>query len=475
MTDTEAYERALIERLIGALGTKAVLSGPELPERNLSDRAFLAPTRPLALVRPADTEQVAAAMRLCHEAGVPATPQGGMTGLCGGAHPTAGGIALSLERLVGIEDIDPDGMTMTVLAGTPLETIQQAADRAGLFFALDLGARGSCAIGGNLSTNAGGNRVIRYGMTRDLVLGLEVVLADGTIVPMLNRMLKNNTGYDLKQLFIGAEGTLGVITRVVLRLHPKPGCVAAAMCVVSGYDRVLEVLRTARASLGPMLSAFEVMWGDYWHLATERVPGSRAPVAIGSGSHVLLAEMQGLDEPIDGPRFASWLEMLFERGVLQDGVVAQSLAETSAFWRTRDAAAEFSSPAVLGPHPSYDIGLPVSRMQEFVDFSKPALLEALGAESVHYGHIADGNMHIVAWVPGAAPQPVDAISAALYETVRRFGGTISAEHGIGLVKKNYLDYSRDPAEITLMRRLKHGLDPRGTLNPAKIFDGDARA
>ncbi|MEZ5660407.1 MAG: FAD-linked oxidase C-terminal domain-containing protein [Burkholderiaceae bacterium] len=242
------------------------------------------------------------------------------------------------------------------------------------------------------------------------------------------------------------------------------------MCVVDGYDRVLEVLRTARASLGPMLSAFEVMWGDYWHLATVRVPGSRAPIEIGGHSHVILVEMQGLDETIDGPRFAAWLEKMFEDGTIKDGVVAQSIAEIAAFWRTRDAAAEFASPAVLGPHPSYDIGLPVARMEEFVARSKPALLAALGAESVHYGHIADGNMHIVAWVPGADPQPVDAISSALYETVRDFGGTVSAEHGIGLVKKSYLGFSRDAAEIELMRCLKRSLDPQRIMNPTKIFD-----
>ena len=269
------------------------------------------------------------------------------------------------ERITGVEEIDPNGMTMTVCAGTPLEAIQQAADEAGLFFSLDLGARGSCAIGGNLSTNASGNRVIRYGMARDLVLGLEAVLPDGTVVSMLNRMLKNNACYDLKQLFLGSEGTLGVITRAVLRLRPKPGCIAAAMETVTGYDRARELLRTARRSLGPLLSSFEVMWADYWYQATERVPGDRPPVAIGDSSHVVLVEMHGLDEAIDGARFSAWRERLFEAGIVDDGTVAQSLGDVRAFWGTRDAAAELANPAVIGPHLSYDIGLPVARMDEF--------------------------------------------------------------------------------------------------------------
>ena len=197
-------------------------------------------------------------------------PQGGLTGLCRGASPEAGWVAISLERMTGIEEIDPAATTMTVKAGTPLETIQKAADEAGFFFPLDLGSRGSCAIGGNLSTNAGGNRVIRYGMTRELVLGLEVVLPDGTIMTSLNKLMKNNAGYDLKHLFIGSEGTLGIITRVVLRLFPKPRSTMAALCALADYAAVLALLDAARSGLGPLLSAFEVMWPDYWDVITNR-------------------------------------------------------------------------------------------------------------------------------------------------------------------------------------------------------------
>ncbi|MAQ82395.1 MAG: FAD-binding oxidoreductase [Maritimibacter sp.] len=447
-----------------------LLGGSDIPERNRTDWSFLPPSDPLAVARPTSTEDVSKLMAACHASGIPVTPQGGLTGLCGGSRPLDGGIALSMERMSGIEKIDPDGMTMTVLAGTPLETVQKAADNAGMFFSLDLGARGSCAIGGNLSTNAGGNRVIRYGMARDLVLGVEVVLADGTVLPMLNTMLKNNAGYDLKQLFLGSEGTLGVITRAVLRMHPKPGCVSAALCVVDGYDKVLELLRTARRSLGPMLSAFEVMWGDYWHQATECVPGARAPVQIGDGTHVVLVEMQGLDADIDTPRFETWLEGVFASGAVTDGAVAQSLGDMAAFWATRDAAAEFANPAVIGPHISFDVGLPVKRMDEFAQQSKAALLTELGCQSVHYGHVGDGNLHIVAWVPGASPQPLPDVSRIVYGIVRGFGGTVSAEHGIGTLKKPYLGHTRGPDEMALMRRIKTCLDPENILNPGKVFD-----
>ncbi|SHN09546.1 FAD-binding oxidoreductase [Roseibium suaedae] len=459
-----------IEDLAQELGPKAVLMGPDVPVRNRTDWSFLPQAAPLAVFRPSSTEEVSRILKTCSQAGIPVTPQGGMTGLCGGSRPLDGGVALSMERMTGIEQIDPDGMTMTVLAGTPLEVIQKAADEAGLFFALDLGARGSCAIGGNLSTNAGGNRVIRYGMARDLVLGLEVVLPDGTVLSMLNRMLKNNAGYDLKQLFVGAEGTLGVITRAVLRLHPKPGCVCAAMCVVNGYDKVLELLGTARRTLGPFLSAFEVMWADYWHQATERVPGGKAPVSIGDGTHVVLIEVQGLDDEIDGARFSAWLEQLFEKGVIEDGAVAQTLSDMADFWGTRDAAAEFANPAVIGPHISFDIGLPIRRIEEFVTRSKPALLEQFGCHSVHYGHVGDGNIHIVAWVPGADPQPLSDVSTVVYGIVRELGGTVSAEHGIGLLKKPYLKHTRDDAQVDLMRRIKRSVDPDWIVNATKIFD-----
>lgn len=462
--DHDACRAALTQRF----DASAWLDGPDVPARNRQDTSYLPPEAPMGVVRPGDPQGFADAVAICAAYGVPLVPQAGLTGLAGGAHPVAGAVALSFERFAGIEEIDAAAATMTVRAGTPLEVIQRAAEEAGFFIPLDLGARGSCLIGGNLGTNAGGNRVIRYGMAREMVLGLEYILPDGTLITGLNKMIKNNAGYDLKQLFIGSEGTLGVITRTVLRLFPKPGCTSAALCGMGSYDDVLALLAAARRGLGPMLSAFEVMWPDYWHEATVTVPGIRRPVT-GDHAFYVLVEMQGMEERIDAPRFEAWLEAQFEAGLIEDAAVAQSVADVAAFWRTRDAAGEFGT--VLGPHSAFDIGLPVGAMDAFASDCRAALASALpGCLSVYYGHIGDGNLHIVALVPGAAPQPSKVISDIVYQTVQRHGGTISAEHGIGLVKKPYLPLTRSEPELALMRRLKAALDPQGILNPGKVVD-----
>lgn len=467
LTPTDAT--ACLAALAKVFAPTALLTGGDIPARNRQDTSYLPPQEPLAVLRPDTPEGVAAAMRICAEHGIAVVPQGGLTGLAGGAHPIAGAVLLSLERFSGIEEIDPAASTMTVRAGTPLEVIQRAADDAGFFIPLDLGARGSCQIGGNLGTNAGGNRVIRYGMAREMVLGLEYVLTDGTLITSLNKMIKNNAGYDLKQLFIGSEGTLGVITRAVLRMQPKPGCVNAALCGMDSYADVVALLGAARRGLGPMLSAFEVMWNDYWHEATVTV-GVRSPVA-GPHPFYVLIESQGLDEDIDGPRFQSWIETQFEAGLIADAAVSQSMGDVAAFWATRDACSEFGSR--LGPHVAFDIGLPVAKMDDFTVACRTRLAERVpNAFSVYYGHIGDGNLHLVALSKGADKQPMSDISAAVYETVRDFGGTVSAEHGIGILKKPYLGYTRSPEEIALMRRIKAALDPKGILNPGKVFDAE---
>lgn len=459
--------RPALQALRAELGDAAVLIGDEVPERNRNDWSGQLPAQPLAVVRPLDAAGVSAALRACAQAGLKAVAQGGLTGLCGGARPGDGWVAISLERMVGVEEIDAAAGTMTVRAGTPLEQVQRAADEAGLYFALDLGARGSCAIGGNLSTNAGGNRVIRYGMARELVLGLEVVLPDGTVITSLNKMLKNNAGYDLKQLFVGSEGTLGIVTRAVLRLHARPGCTQAALCGVRDYAGVVALLQAARRGLGPLLSAFEVMWPDYWKLATH---DAGVPAALGDGHGLyVLVEAQGTDEAVDAPRFQAWLEGLLEQGLIADAAVAQSLADVQGLWALRDATAEFGR--LLGPHLSYDVSLPVARMDEYARRCKQALRDEAGAESLYFGHIGDGNLHLVTWAPGrgVADQPKAAMDATIYGLVQAFGGSVSAEHGIGTQKKRWLGHSRSAPEIELMRRLKATLDPGGLLNPGKVI------
>jgi len=457
-----------LSQLQRKLGAQAVLLGADVPARNGNDWSASLPQTPLAVVRPVDAAGVSDAVLACRKAGLCYVPQGGLTGLCRGASPETGWVAISLERMVGIEEIDPASATMTVRAGTSLETIQKAADERGMFFPLDLGSRGSCAIGGNLSTNAGGNRVIRYGMTRELVLGLEVVLPDGTVMTSLNKLIKNNAGYDLKHLFIGSEGTLGIITRVVLKLYPKPRSTMAALCAVPDYAAVLALLNAARSGLGPLLSAFEVMWPDYWDVITTRA-GVRSPVGTGHGLYVLV-EAQGTDEATDAPRFEAWLAELMERGLLSDAAVSQSVAQTKAFWAVRDICSEFGQ--VLGPHMPYDIGLEVAGMDEFVRQCKAALATGIpGCDSVYYGHIGDGNLHLVSWVPGLSvdQQPKEAMDRIVYGLVREMGGSVSAEHGIGTLKKKWLGHARSEAEIALMHTLKAALDPDGLLNPGKVI------
>ncbi|MEY9164708.1 FAD/FMN-containing dehydrogenase [Sinorhizobium fredii] len=466
--DRDRPREDALEELRVELGTQAVLTGNDIPLRNRNDWSSKPPGQPIAVVRPSNAAEAARAVATCRAVRLPFVPQGGLTGLCGGATPEPGWVAISLERMLGIEEIDPVSATMTVKAGTPLEVVQKAADEAGFLFPLDLGSRGSCAIGGNLSTNAGGNRVIRYGMTRDLVLGLEVVLPDGTVLTNLNKLLKNNAGYDLKHLFIGSEGTLGIITRVVLRLFPKPRSTTAALCALSRYDDVAALLAGARSGLGPILSAFEVMWPDYWQVVTERLK-VRSPVTSGHAFYVLV-ETHGSDEATDAARFQTWLEEMMESGILADAAVAQSHAQVKDFWAVRDACAEFGTG--LGPHISYDIGLQVGRMDIFASQCKAALEEGIpGCESVYYGHIGDGNLHLVAWVPGLPldEQPKEAMDTIIYGLVRDMSGSISAEHGIGTTKKKWLGHARSEAEIALMRVLKGALDPDNLLNPGKVI------
>jgi len=463
----ERTRARLIDALTQALGPDGVLTGAAIPARHASDWSGLPPVPPSALLRPRSTEEVSAALRLCHAHGQAVTPQGGLTGLVGGARPVAGGMALTLERMSGVEEIDPATATATVLAGTPLELVQRAADDAGFYFALDIGARGSCTIGGNLATNAGGNRVLRYGMARELTLGLEAVLPDGTVIGSLNKMLKNNTGLDLKQVFIGTEGIFGVITRAVLRLHPRPRSVVNALCRCPGYDGVMALLRAAQTALAGTLSSFEAMWPSYYDFMTSKLPELRRPLASGPGILVLL-EATGSDPAGDPLRFESFLGDMLEAGTVADAVIAKSEKESRELWALRDAVSEYGR--ILGPVVSFDVSFPIGLLGRIVGTVESRLRERWpGIVALCYGHIGDSNLHVVANVPGAAAQPDAEISALVYGIVREFGGSVSAEHGIGTMKRAYLGYSRSPAEIALMRTLKRAIDPKNILNPGKVL------
>jgi len=455
-----------VKALLDAVGPEVVRTGDEIPVRNWNDWAGLPPERPLALVRPRTTAEVAETLRICDRHRIPVVPQGGLTGLAGGARPTAGSVALSLDRLAGVEDVDPASASMLVRAGTTLQTAQDAAVGADLFLPLDLGARGSCQIGGNIATNAGGNRVIRFGMAREMVLGLEAVTADGTVLSGLNRLIKNNAGFDLKQIFIGSEGALGIVTRAVLRLQPRPRSTAAAFCGLADYAAVVELLQRARSSLGGILSAFEVMWPVFCDTMFTECPHLKRPFAGTHGMYVLL-ETQGYDPEHDAARFERLLEGMLRSGLLGDAAVAQSEADIRRLWEIRDSVAEF--PRIFGPHVNFDIGLLPQRAGAYVERLRP-LLEARfpGIRAVFFGHVGDGNLHVVTNVPEGVTHHM--IEEVVYGLVREFGGTISAEHGIGTIKKPYLRLVRSEAEIALMRTLKRALDPHNILNPGKVVD-----
>jgi len=470
-SNTPPASAALLRGLREVLDSAGLQTGADIETRFRKDwYAPLDPQPPLAVARPRDTREVSAVLAACHRHGQPVVPQGGMTGLAAGATPRGGELVLSLERLCGVEEIDAQAGTMTVLAGTTLQAAQEAAREAGWLLALDLGARGSCQIGGNIATNAGGNRVIRYGMARDQVLGLEAVLADGTVLSSLNKMQKNNAGYDLRQLFVGSEGTLGVVTRAVLRLAPLPACTQTALCALSHYDDVVALLRHAQRRLSGRLSAFEVMWADYYGLVTSRIAGIRAPLPAGHPFYVLL-DLQGNDSALDAPAFEAMLESAMEDGLIADAALASSQKEADACWALRDAVAEF--PQMWAPNAAFDVSLPIGRIGAFADTLRARVLAAWPqAELVNFGHVGDSNLHVSVHLPGATGQsfPEAEIEAVVYGVVGEFAGSISAEHGIGLHKKPYLHHSRSPAELTLMRTLKQALDPRNILNPGRVFD-----
>ena len=420
----------------------------------------------IALVFPRNTQQVSAVLRYCNEHVIAVQPQGGLTGLAGGAVPVGRCVVISMDRMRAIKDLDTAAGTITVEAGVAMEAVQKAADAAELFFPLDLGGRGSCQIGGNISTNAGGNRVLRYGMARDLVLGVEAVLADGTVIDALRKVIKNNSGYDLRQLFIGAEGTLGIVTAVVLRLFPKPRSNCTGICAVDDYADVLELLRLARSGFGSLLSAYEVMWPAFYELGTVGL-GRKPPLELGHGAYVLI-EILGTDPIADQQRYETVIGEAIEAGVVNDAIVAQSRREATELWAVRDSPGEWST-GVHWPQLGFDVSVPtgeIGPLAEEIDAELRSRWPQLIA--LFFGHVADGNLHVSVRMSGHEVPELE-IEDAVYGIVAQRRGSISAEHGIGSLKIPFLHFSRSPAEIDLMRAIKKAMDPKGILNPGKVL------
>lgn len=456
---------ALISQLKDLLGSHGYLEGADAEAKAQSGWSHLG-TPPIVL-RPASTEEVSKILKLCHEAGQPIVAWGGLTGLVESANVGHGELALSLERMHAIEEVDEIAGTATVQAGAVLQTVQEDIEKHHLILPLDLGARGSATIGGNIATNAGGNRVIRYGMMRDMVLGLEVVLADGTVLSSLGKMIKDNAGYDLKQLFIGSEGTLGVVTRAVLRLRRKPDSQDTAFIAVDEFSKLPKLLDHMDRKLAGTLSAFECLWNDFYRLLTTE-PASHIPPLAQDQPYYVLVEAMGAQQEQDTQRFESALEEAFEKELIVDAVLAKNQSERDKMWAIRDDVGQV---AQNWPIFTFDVSLPVKDMEAYVSETKARLTKTYPDHTAMiFGHLGDGNLHVIVGVGDDSVQARRGVEACVYEPLRSRGGSVSAEHGVGLEKRPYLLVTRTPEEIATMRIIKQALDPKGILNPGKIFE-----
>ena len=471
MTDNRATLEA---RLAAVVGAAQVLTAAADVAPYLTDWRGRFRGRARAIVRPQSTAEVAAVVAACAEAGVPIVPQGGNTGQCGGATPDDGGtaIVLSLTRMNRVRAVDRDNATLTVEAGVTLAAVQQAAADAGMLFPLSLAAEGSCTIGGNLSTNAGGTAVLRYGNTRELVLGVEAVLADGRVWDGLRGLRKDNTGYDLKQLFIGAEGTLGIVTAAVLKLYPAPRVRVTALAAVADVTAAVRLLRALKSALGDRLVGFELM--SALSLALSRKHGSALPDPLPGHPWYVLAQADDCtpDAPL-AAQVESALAAALADGTAADAVIAQSGAQAQELWTLRENIAEAQRRE--GPNIKHDVSVPVSAIPRFLDEAAAALTAALpGLRFVTFGHLGDGNLHYNLAAPeGAAAEAFMAntlrANRIVHDLVAAHGGSISAEHGIGQLKRAELVRYKSPVELDLMRAIKAALDPRGILNPGKVL------
>ena len=464
---------SLVERLVRAVG----------PAHVLTDDADMAPYtedwrgryrgRPIAVVRPAHPGQVAAVVAACSEAGVAVVPQGGNTGLCGGATPISGEVVVDTRRLNRIRGLDAENNTLAVEAGCPLQAVQEAAAAADRLFPLSLAAEGTATIGGNLATNAGGVQVLRYGNMRDLVLGIEVVLPDGRLWDGMRALRKDNTGYDLKQLFIGAEGTLGIVTAAVLKLFPAIRTRATAWVAVADPRAAVRLLGLLRAACGDRVSAFEIVGRTALGLVLRHIPGARDPLA-GAPAWTVLVELS--DPAVDAPLEAQLEAVLGEavaQGLASDAAVAASVAQARALWALREDISE--AQRIEGVSIKHDVSVPVSRIPEFLERAGAALAARWpDIRVVAFGHIGDGNLHYnlskaLADDNATFIARTAEVNGIVHDLVCELGGSISAEHGLGQLKREEVLRYKPALEMELMRRVKQAFDPAGLMNPGKVL------
>ena len=465
---------ALLDRLKSIVGERGLVA-PAEQEPMLVDWRGQYRGKAAAVVKPASTDEVAQVVALLASQRIPMVPQGGNTSLCGASVPDASGreVVINLSRMNRVRAVDPDNDTMTVEAGCVLASLQQEADRHGRLFPLSLGSEGSCEIGGNLSTNAGGTGVLRYGNTRELVLGLEVVLPDGRVWNGLRGLRKDNTGYDLKHLFVGAEGTLGIITAAVLKLFPKPRSQATAFVAVESPAAAVALLGKLRASCGERITGYELLARVCLDLVLAHMPATRDPLSARHPWYVLVE----LSDSAEGDAPAAMLQQALERaaedGLVRDAALAASEAQRAALWKIREDVSEAQK--LDGPSIKHDVSVPVSRVPDFIERADAALARRFpGIRIVAFGHVGDGNIH---YNCGKA-QRQDAesffaespqVNHVVYDIVSALGGSISAEHGLGVLKREEIRRYKSELELDLMRAIKRTLDPHGLMNPGKVL------
>jgi FAD/FMN-containing dehydrogenase len=430
----------------------------------------------LAVVRPANTQEVAAIVKACTAAGASIVAQGGNTGLVGGSTPDASGtqIVMSLQRMNAVRSMDAANLTMTVEAGCILQTLQETAEKSGFLFPLSLAAEGSCTIGGNLATNAGGTQVVRYGNARELCLGLEVVTPQGEIWEGLTGLRKDNTGYDLRDLFIGSEGTLGIVTAATMKLYPMPAAQLTAWAAVPSMAHAVKLLGLAHQHLGAGLTGFEVMGQFALSLVDKHFPQQRVPLFKETPFCVLLENSDHESEAHAREQFERLLETALDQGCVSDAVVAENIAQAHQLWHIRESIP--MAQAEEGLNIKHDISIAVSRIPEFVEATDALLEKAIpGVRLVNFGHLGDGNLHYNVQAPAEGDAPAflreqeDNVNTIVYDSVARFDGSISAEHGVGSLKLEKLEHHKSPVALGMMRAIKHALDPSNTMNPGRVL------
>ena len=453
-----------VNKLLSEYGARIVLTGTAITNR-ASSYWDPTPIAAKAIIRPSSVEELSEIIKRCNIAQQIVVTHGGLTGCAKAADTTAEHIVISLERMTDIEEIDEISGTITMQAGAILENIQKTVTEKGFYFPLDLGARGSCTVGGNAATNAGGINVIRYGMMRNHILGLEAVMADGTIVSSMNKMIKNNAGYDLKQLFIGSEGTLGIITRITVKLEMAPKSCATALVAMDSFSKVTSFLKHMRHTAGPRLSAYEVMWGSYYDAVTKE--GWHGAPLTRNYPYYVIVECTGSHPQSDEIVFMEALEKALEENIILDAIIPKSESERNSVWTVRE---NFEPIMENNPMFLYDVSLPIKHMESYIqEVEDNVMAKWPKGDSYVIGHIADGNLHLMICPRTGDESLHEKSNEIVYGPLKELGGSVSAEHGIGNEKKAWLSHSRSQIEIDLMKSLKKTMDPNNILNPGVIF------